>query len=230
MKYYLPGKGDISMTFTDYAAAVRFVLGLEIDNIRFRLFAKIHVKFVFRVENEKEKDPTYCTEDQYYGIAGAGIVYICGSDKTVFLQKRSDSVSGGAGMWSSIGGGILPSDVGKKGQDYQKTPIPDDLRLDPSAQEAMFLSHAKKEVIEEIGFLPEAAWRDSHVYEDCGFVYKVHVMEVSEAEKEKFTKVKSNWESSGHKWLGLDEFIINAKKRKVFLDPGVVAIIKRLLT
>lgn len=230
VEYYIPGKGDSTMTFTNYATAVRFVLGLEVDGIRANLFAKIYVKFNPRIAKEKEKDPDYCEKDEYYGIGGAGIVYICKADKTVFLQKRSGSVTGGTGMWSSIGGGILPKDVGKVGDDYQKTPIPKELRLDPKYQDEMFLAHAKKEVQEEIGFLPDGAVRASHAYEDCGFVYKVFVMEVAEAEKEKFTNLKTNWESSGHKWFDLTEFVANAKKRKIFLDTKVVVEINRLLS
>ena len=119
-----------------------------------------------------------CKKDQYWGIAGAGMIFVCSDDKTVFLQQRSMEVSGGAGQWAFPGGGIHPAG---EWEDFYDTPInPEYILPDDSPR---FLKEAIQEVLEECGSVPKHSIIDSYIYEDCGWKYKTFIAQISAAEK-----------------------------------------------
>jgi 8-oxo-dGTP pyrophosphatase MutT (NUDIX family) len=160
----------------------------------------------------------------YWGIGGAGMIYVCPEDGTVFLQKRSGAVTGGAGKWAFPGGGIHPG-VGPEdiypqdqGDGHWMTPIPDELVIDDD--DIRFEDTALEEVMEECGSWPPN-WRfvDSFIYEDDGFKYKTIISTVPLASK-KAWKPKSqanfSWESAGMRWFSLAEFKQLESEGKLF--------------
>jgi 8-oxo-dGTP pyrophosphatase MutT (NUDIX family) len=160
----------------------------------------------------------------YWGIGGAGMIFVCPDDGTVFLQKRSGAVTGGAGKWAFPGGGIHPDAESEdiypqdQGDGHWMTPIPDELVL--TDNDRHFEDTAKDEVVEECGSLP-GSWRfvDSFIYEDDGFKYKTFVAAVPLASKKAWmpeSQASYSWESSGMRWFSFDEFKQLESEGKLF--------------
>jgi 8-oxo-dGTP pyrophosphatase MutT (NUDIX family) len=160
---------------------------------------------------------------RYWGIGGAGVVYVCPDDGTVFLQKRSSALSMGGGKWAFPGGGILIRPTpGKYPQDqgtgHWTTPIPSELAL--ADGDKRFEDTALEEVMEECGSLP-SLWRfvDNYIYEDEGFKYKTFIATVPLASKEAWMPEPQEahaWESAGTRWFTLDEFEQLESQGKLF--------------
>ena len=68
-----------------------------------------------------------CKRGSYFGVAGSGVIVVCTEDSTVYLQKRSNRVSGGGGQWGFPGGGYHPTEQER----HYRTPIPEMFRIDP---------------------------------------------------------------------------------------------------
>jgi len=146
-----------------------------------------------------------CNKSRYWGIGGAGMIFVCQEDHTIFLQKRSAHVTGGAGQWAFPGGGIHPKNARER---HYGIPIDEELVL--AYDDPVFLETALDEVQEEVGSVPGHRVIDSYVYEDCGFVYKTFIANVSKAEKERWQPCAAgvcSWESSGEGWFTNSEFI-----------------------
>ena len=142
---------------------------------------------------------------RYWGVGGAGMVFVCPEDGTVFLQKRSSSISSGGGKWAFPGGGIHP-DPDEEG--YWYTPIPEEYVLDDD--DVRFVDTAELEVEEECGSMP-VPFRilDEHLYEDNGFKYKTFVVSISLKVKNRWKPEpteESAWESEGMGWFDVSEF------------------------
>ena len=150
-----------------------------------------------------------CYQKSYWGIGGSGFVFVCPDDSTVFLQKRSNLVSGGKLQYGFPGGGIH---IGK--EKFWETPIKKELVLDDL--DPVFLEVGKEEVSEECGSVPTFSILDTFLYEDCGFKYKTFIATMSLAEKrhwKPFPDPGSGWEiyknpdgSYEQKWVDIDQF------------------------
>lgn len=152
---------------------------------------------------------------EYWGIGGAGLVFVCPEDGTVFLQKRSAWVTGGAGQWAFPGGGIH-ADRGY--ERHWMTPIPEEYVL--GDEDPRFEETAEAEVEEECGSLPSTFnYMDSYLYEDGGFKYKTFVAAVPLRAKESWHVVSqddSSWESEGAGWFDEAEFSDLEARGKLF--------------
>ena len=141
---------------------------------------------------------------RYWGVGGSGIIFVCSEDSTVFLQKRSAGVSGGAGQWAFPGGGIQPA--GQRGGMFS-LPIPEELVLPDESP--VFYQNALKEVKEECGSVPKHRVVDSYLYEDRGFKYKTFIADMDISVKDMWEATPdpdAAWESSESGWFSMDEF------------------------
>ena len=118
-----------------------------------------------------------CKRRSYWGVGGSGVVVLCTEDNTIYLQKRSLRVSGGAGQWGFPGGGIH---IGRNM--FHDTPIENPL----DSNDPIFEEMAFEELQEEAGAngLPEYKILESLIsYEDCGFKYKTFIIDIPLREK-----------------------------------------------
>ena len=139
-----------------------------------------------------------CLRPSYWGVGGSGVVVLCSEDNTIFLQKRSLRVSGGAGQWGFPGGGIH---IGRNR--FYDTPIEDPL----DSNDPVFEQMAFEELEEEAGKngLPKYRLLDSLIsYDDCGFKYKTFIIDISLEEKERWEPAPTAgnvWEVDDNGWF-----------------------------
>ena len=144
------------------------------------------------------------TQQQYWGIAGAGVVFVCQEDGTVFLQHRADDVMGGAGQWGFPGGGIHV-----EGQREQKWPVPIPKEHVLADDSKRFYKQAIEEVREECGSVPKSRVIDTYLYEDRGFKYKTFVATVAKTEKDEWDPAPAagfEHETKGERWFTVKQF------------------------
>ncbi len=140
-----------------------------------------------------------CKRDRYWGFAAAGTVVICSEDSSVYLHQRP------SGKWAYPGGGLHAGY-----EKYYRTPIPEELRVGPNDPRLFEL--AIEELEEEAGYLglPKYKLLDGFVtYEDCGFIYKTFIVDVSLDEKLKWTPQPApehGWEVIDDGWYNEDEW------------------------
>ena len=146
-----------------------------------------------------------------WGTGGAGMIMICPEDRTIFLQKRSEMVTGGGGKYAFPGGGIHP--IGKKDkkgrrirrETHYPTPIPEHLQF--QFADEIFYKTACEEFLEETGHLPPHKIVDSYEYEYMGFRYKTFIATTSNKDTVQDTvKDQFAWESDFDGWVSFDEF------------------------
>ena len=144
-----------------------------------------------------------CKQPHYFGSAGAGFIFLCKDDQTIYLQKRN--TRGGIGQWGFPGGGFSPKILGFIPYErFFDTPIDEKHRFKPD--DPAFMKNAQREVVEETGSMPEHQLIDTHIYEDCGFIYKTFIANMT-------AKEKSNWEpridseNLDHGWYPISEFL-----------------------
>ena len=141
-----------------------------------------------------------CKRNSYWGVGGSGVVVLCTEDNTIYLQRRSYEVQGGAGQWGFPGGGIH---VGGGRNKFHFTPIENPL----DSNDPIFEDHAFEELQEEAGLygLPRYRMLDSLVsYEDCGFKFKTFIVDISLEEKRRWNPYPtpdSEWEVDEHGWF-----------------------------
>jgi len=118
---------------------------------------------------------------EFWGTAGAGLLFVCREDQTAFLLLRSPGVNE-PNTWGVSGGAIEPGE-------------------DP-------LTGAKRETVEELGSMPQSInLIDQIQYKNKDFVYTTFVYDVPIEEKRRWTPtIKLNWESSDARWFRLDAF------------------------
>jgi len=141
---------------------------------------------------------------EYWGISGAGMIFVCPEDGTVFLQKRSRETTGGASQWAFPGGGIHPPD---KDEDHWWTPIPKKYVLPDDSP--VFYDQALEEVAEECGSVPQHKVIDTYLYEDNGFKYRTFIASVKTKTKIHWhpeAEEESAWETDGEGWANMDQF------------------------
>ena len=147
-----------------------------------------------------------CNRGSYFGPAGSGVIVLCTEDDTILLQKRSMRVSGGAGQWAFPGGGYHPSGEER----HYRTPILKGFQVDPN--DPALKMNAMKELEEEAGRngLPVYSVVDELVtYEDCGFIYKTFIIDISLEEKNKWNpqpELDCLWEVDDQEWFHKDEW------------------------
>ena len=147
---------------------------------------------------------------QYWGIGGAGIIFICPEDSTVYLQKRSHKVSGGRGQYGYPGGGIHIDDR----EEFHEVPISEEFVLNDN--DSVFYKNAVLECQEECGSVPKHIVVDEFIYIDQGFKYKTFIVLLSLYEKEIWNPIPegpSAWEiyqnpdgSYEQGWFSIDSF------------------------
>mgnify|MGYP005728695377 CR=1 FL=1 len=140
-----------------------------------------------------------CERPKYWGIAAAGVVMICSEDSSVYLHLRHN------GKWAYPGGGIH---LGR--EMFISTPIPEEQRLKPN--DLRFRTTAIEELEEEAGYLGLPAYNivdELVTYEDCGFVYKTFIADISLEEKTEWEPQphpSCAWEVQDHGWFAKDEW------------------------
>jgi len=134
-----------------------------------------------------------CKRNEYWGLGGAGMMFVCMEDNTVLLGKRANWVDQ-PGTWGIFGGGISDG--------WHRTPLPKDVALPDSSP--VFLKSAKKEAKEECGSLPPSyKIIKTTMYEDCGFKYKTFVADVPLSVKEKWKPKAGDGETTEFEWFDL---------------------------
>lgn len=161
-------------------------------------------------------------QQEYWGIAGSGVVFVCQEDGTVFLQHRSDNVMGGAGQWGFPGGGIHV-----EGQYERKwsVPIPKEHILENNSPR--FYDQAIEEVREECGSVPKSRVVDTYMYEDRGFKYKTFVAVITADAKFEWEPAPAEEfenETQGEKWFDIKRF--EAADLFFGFTPGLIAKVK----
>ena len=133
-----------------------------------------------------------CKIRKYWGLGGAGIMFVCREDGTVFLGKRAKWVDQ-PGTWGIFGGGIS--------EGWYKTPFPKGVEL--ADNDPIFWQTAKKEAKEEAGSLP-AGGRivGTTMYKDCGFKYKTFIVNIPLESKRKW-RAKGDSETVAFRWYDL---------------------------
>jgi hypothetical protein len=140
-----------------------------------------------------------CRRPKYWGISAAGVVVVCSEDSSIYLHLRHN------GKWAYPGGGIH---IGP--ERYHKTPIPEEYRLD--YDDPRFKIQAFTELEEEAGFYGLPAYKivdELVTYEDCGFIYKTFVVDISLEEKQKwkpYPQMKHAWEIKDDGWFDSNEW------------------------
>jgi 8-oxo-dGTP pyrophosphatase MutT (NUDIX family) len=171
-----------------------------------------------------------CKRPEYWGVAGAGIVLVCSEDSTIYLHKRH------TGTWAYPGGGIHISNVGYSplqviGGNW-RTPIPQSARLEPN--DPRFKETAIVELEEEAGYkgIPHFTIIDELItYEDCGFLYKTFIADVSFEEKQRWKPQphpSCAWEVKGDGWFHRDEW--ETKDLHMGFTPELISAIRRSLS
>lgn len=114
---------------------------------------------------------------------GAGILYVCPENNSIFLILRSDKVSH-PNMWS-VPGGMIERD------------------------EDSFYA-AKRECVEEIGMFMNGEIIDSITYKSKDFQYETFIVELSGLQADKLSEsISLNWESLDAKWFDVNQLPSN---------------------
>ena len=148
-----------------------------------------------------------CKRGSYFGPAGSGVIMLCTEDSTIYLQQRSMRVSGGQGLWAFPGGGYHPTPE----EEFYSTPIPERFTVDPNDPELR--ANAFRELEEEAGRngLPKYNIIDELIsYEDCGFIYKTYIIDITLEEKLKWQPqptLEHLWEVEDQGWFHKDEWM-----------------------
>ena len=136
------------------------------------------------------KNPTF------WGTAGAGILFVCEEDNTVFLMHRSRDVEQ-PGTWGIPGGSV-------KGEGFYDSGMSAERPTD-----ATFWKGAKKETKEECGDLPNMSKSDIIGYIDFvsgSFIYRNFIVSLSLEEKLEWTPtIELNWENDAYEWISFDD-------------------------
>ena len=132
---------------------------------------------------------------EFWGRAGAGILFTCEEDNTVFLMHRSRYVEQ-PGTWGIPGGsvsgeGFFDSEMGAE------RPTDD-----------VFWAGAQQETLEECGGLPEGIEVvDTIDFVSGSFVYRNFICNISLASKLAWTPtIELNWENDGFDWFDFGDF------------------------
>ena len=147
-----------------------------------------------------------CQRSQYFGPAGSGVIVLCTEDSSIYLQRRSMYVAGGRGQWAFPGGGYHPTEE----EEFYPTPVPKRFRIDPN--DPALYTNAMKELEEEAGKngLPDYYLLDELVsYEDCGFIYKTFIIDITLDEKHKWKPEAIEscaWEVMDQGWFHKDDW------------------------
>ena len=140
----------------------------------------------------------------HWGIAGAGVVFVCPEDQKIFLQKRASDTHQGSGQWAFPGGGIHPEN---KRERLWALPIPEKYVLPDN--DPLFYQQALEEVDEECGSVPPHKAVDSYLYEDRGFKYRTFVATVTPETKRTWQidpDEEHAWESEKMGWFTVEQF------------------------
>lgn len=121
--------------------------------------------------------------ENYWGRAGAGILFICNEDRTILLSLRSMDVNE-PGTWGIPGGAI---------------------KVEGTSVEDNFVG-AKREVVEEFGSLPSnMKVIGRSLFKDKDFKYTTFFVEIPLKEKKSWTpKITLDWENDDVEWFAED--------------------------
>ncbi len=130
----------------------------------------------------------------FWGRAGAGILFTCEEDNTVFLMHRSEDVEQ-PGTWGIPGGSV-------SGEGFYDSDIGTDRPTDET-----FWAGAQQETIEECGSLPnDIELVDTLDFVSGSFVYRNFICNISLKSKLAWTPtIELNWENDGFDWFMFDE-------------------------
>lgn len=129
---------------------------------------------------------------EFWGRAGAGILFTCDDDNTVFLMLRSQDVEQ-PGTWGIPGGSV-------DGEGFYDSNMGASRPTDRT-----FWTGAQCETIEECGSLPEGIEVvDTIDFVSGSFVYRNFICNIPLASKRAWTSsISLNWENDGFDWFDL---------------------------
>lgn len=131
-----------------------------------------------------------CERAEYWGVGGAGMMFVCPTDGTVLLLLRASWVAQG-GTWGIPGGGLSES--------WVSTP------MKPATSVERFWKRAVIEVEEECGSLPPGFSRkqvvDTTVFEDCGFRYMTFIVAIGREQKRLWVLESHDGETEEFQWV-----------------------------
>ena len=127
---------------------------------------------------------------EFWGAAGAGILFVCEEDDTIFLMHRSPYVEQ-PGTWGLPGGSV-------SGEAFYDSAIGRDRPSDDA-----FWEGAQVEVTEECGSLPQGLKIVDVVdFKQDRFIFRNFICAISKKSKDKWTKgLHLNWENDGYGWV-----------------------------
>jgi 8-oxo-dGTP pyrophosphatase MutT (NUDIX family) len=131
---------------------------------------------------------------KFWGKAGAGILFVCSEDNTIFLMHRSRYVEQ-PGTWGIPGGSV-------SGEGFYDSSMGADRPTD-----ATFWKGAQQETVEECGSLPEQMSVEGTLdFQSGSFVYRNFICDIPLSEKEKWTRgIELNWENDEYGWFDFDD-------------------------
>lgn len=168
-----------------------------------------------------------CNRGQYFGPAGSGVIVLCTEDSSIYLQRRSKYVAGGRGQWAFPGGGYHPTEE----EEFYPTPIPERFRISPN--DPALKANAIRELREEAGNngLPKYDLVGELIsYEDCGFIYKTFIIDITLEEKYNWEPEPFEhcaWEVMDQGWFHKDDWL----RQDIFFGftPQLINTIKGIL-
>jgi len=131
---------------------------------------------------------------EFWGKAGAGILFVCTDDNTIFLMQRSPYVEQ-PGTWGIPGGSV-------SGEGFFDSSTGSDRPTDEA-----FWQGAQQETFEECGSLPEGLGIEGSLdFQSGNFVYRNFICDVPLAAKDLWTgSIELNWENDGYGWFDFDD-------------------------
>jgi len=136
----------------------------------------------------------YKTAASFWGKRGAGVLYYCPEDRSVFLTLRDPDVEQGE-TWG-VPGGSISGEGHFESEDFESVEM----------DESQIFDYALEEVVEELGHLPpHTKILGKTEFKDSGFIYTTFVVEVPKEEKENIvSNSELDWENTdvGWHWIG----------------------------
>lgn len=151
-----------------------------------------------------------CVRSQYWGVGGAGMMFVCSADQTVLLLLRAAWVAQG-GSWGIPGGGLS--------EGWQSTP------MKPVRDMNRFWTKAVTEVEEECGSLPPGFKKsqvvDKTIYEDCGFRYVTFLADLTLEQKRGWQLESLDGETDEFLWVDVRKLSVGSMLKGRALHFGV---------
>lgn len=151
-----------------------------------------------------------CQRSQYWGVGGAGMMFVCSATQEVLLLLRAPWVAQG-GSWGIPGGGLS--------EGWVSTP------MKPVKDASRFWKKAVAEVEEECGSLPPSFSKkqiaDQTVFEDCGFRYVTFIADLTPEQRRAWEPESNDDETDEFLWVDVGWLAVGGRIKGKPLHFGV---------